>query len=71
MGRNKSEGTTKAMTQVVDSKAIDNLETVYGNLKAYATENGYRVPNKGEVLTKIIAVGVKNFDIPGYFNNHK
>lgn len=69
MGRNRSEGSTKPMTQVVDKNAIANLDTVYENLKTYAEEKGYRVPNKGEALSKIIAVGAKNFDIPGYFKN--
>lgn len=71
MGRKKSEGTTTAMTQIVDNNAITNLDNIYGKLKDYATEHGYRIPNKGEVLTKLIAIGVKDFDIPSYFNNNK
>lgn len=56
------------MTQTVNKRAKLDLDSLTHKLSAYAIKNGIKRPNKGDVLSKLISHGVKDFDIPGYFN---
>lgn len=60
---------TVVMTQVVDKQTKIDLDRVTHDLGNFALKNNLRQPNKGEVLSKMVKIASKNFDIEGYFKN--
>lgn len=65
-----AEKSTVVISQVVDKKTKFLLDTITNSLGTYALKNNLRQPNKGEVLTKLVKMAAKDFDVPGYFKNN-
>lgn len=64
-----ADNNTVTLSQLVDTVAQKTLNDLTKELREYAAVNGFRKPKKGEVLSKLMKVGAKNFSIPGYFKS--
>jgi hypothetical protein len=57
------------LSQLVEPGVRKLLNETTAEFGKYAIEHGFRKPKKGEVLSKLIKVGVRYIDAAEYFNS--